>query len=397
LFYGDELLHDGPVLGHPRTEARPAFERALELNPDLIPAWEHVMLAAILDGDTAATGRAFQALQRLDAGPSLSADGFGNRMLQFRFLRAIQSGDSALVDILTDSLARDIAPEAVGDGSFYDPFRFGFFAQQIRVSRQALAFGGPPELQQVHRLLLALSWGGRGAWDSALVGLDRWAAGDSDSLAALRPYGLAALGVWLDAVDPSEALSRRAVASQGARTGTGRAELAWLDGLLAAGRRDRGGMAAARGALRRSGDSAWRALDRSLAAFDAALRGDNREAGQTMAALEWEQAALRAPDFAGHPLAIPANRLAAARWLAASGDVEQALRLLRWVDGPFLLHPSTPFSLMLVGLVDLERGRIEEHLGHADLAAGYYRNFLGRYDRPMQRHLHLVEEAKNRP
>jgi hypothetical protein len=396
LVYGDELLHDGPLLGRSRSEARPAFERALRLNPGLIPVWEHLMLAALLDGDTAEAARSLQALDRLNAGPTMTADGYGNRMLQFRFLHAIQRGDSALVGVLTDSLARDEAPAAIGDGSFYDPFRFGFFAEQIRVSRQALAFGGPPERQRTHRLLLALSWVGRGAWDSALVGLDGLAGGDTDSRAAFLAYGFAALGVWLDAVDPREALSRRGAAAQAATDSTGRAELAWLDGVLAVGRRDRGGMAAARGALRRSGDPAWRALDRSLGAFDAALRGATGEAGAAMASLEWEQAALAAPDFVDHPLAVPVDRLAAARWLASTGDAEQALRLLRWIEGSFFLHPSTPYTLALAGLVDLERGRIETRLGHAELAASYYKRFLRRYDRPVQRHLPLVEEAKTR-
>jgi len=397
LIYGDAALHNGPLLGRSRTEARTSFERALELNPSLIPAWEHLMLVALLDGDSAAAARALQALDRLGAGPTLTADGYGNRMLQFRFLHAIQRGDSALVGVLTDSIARDIAPAAVPDGSFYDPFRFGFFAQQIGVSREVLATGGPSEWLAMHRLLLALSWGGRGAWDSALAGLDQLAAGGTDSTAALRAYGLAALGVWLDAVDPREALARRAAAAQSARAGgTGRAELAWLDGVLAAGRHDRDGLAEARAALRRSGDPGWGALDRSLGAFDAALRGATREAGEAMAALEWEEAGLAAPDFASHPLVIPINRLAAARWLASTGDPAQALRLLRWVEGAYFLHPSTIYGLMFAGLADLERGRTEERLGHAELARSYYQSFLRRYDRPVQRHLPLVKEAKTR-
>ena len=115
-----------------------------------------------------------------------------------------------------------------------------------------------------------------------------------------------------------------------------------------------------------------------------------------MAALEWQEAALTDPDFASHPLVIPTDRLAAARWLAATGDAEQALRLLRWVDGAFFLHPSTVYSLMFVGLADLDRGRIEERLGHAELARSYYGRFLRRYDRPVQQHLPLVEEARTR-
>jgi hypothetical protein len=203
------------------------------------------MLVALLDGDTAAAGDALRSLDRLGAGPTLSADGYGNRMLQFRYLDAVQRGDSALVLVLTDSLARDVAPDQVPDGSYYDPYRHGFFAQQVALSRAAAAAGGPPEWQRMHRLLLALSWGGRGAWDSALAGMDRLAAEGPDSIAALPAYGIAVLGTWLDALAPTEALARRPTAAGAAsRDGVpGPAELAWLDGVLAVARKDRAGLA----------------------------------------------------------------------------------------------------------------------------------------------------------
>jgi serine/threonine protein kinase len=397
LIDGDELLHSGPMLGRTLNESRAAFERAVALNPRLIPAWEHLMLAALREDDTVATTRALAALARLDAGPTLTADGYGNRMLQFRFLRAIQQGDSALADALTDSVARDPAPAAVPDGSFYDAYRFGWYTRQIRVSRLALAGGGSPDRQRTHARLVALSWAGRGAWDSALVSLDRSGAAGTDSTAALRAYGLAAVGSWLDALDPREAdARRRAAAGAAGADATGRAELAWLDGVVAAARRDRRALAEALAALRRSGDPASGALDRSLGAMDAAVRGDTREAGAAMAGLEWEQAQVGDPDLADHPLAVPLDRLAAARWLAASGDAEQALRLLRWADAAFFVHPSTIYSLMLAPLAELERGRIEDRLGHADLAAGHFREFLRRYDRPVPRHAALVNEARIR-
>jgi hypothetical protein len=37
-----------------------------------------------------------------------------------------------------------------------------------------------------------------------------------------------------------------------------------------------------------------------------------------------------------------------------------------------------------------------KRLGHAELAGSYYRRFLRRYDRPVQRHLPLVEQARSR-
>jgi TolB-like protein len=363
LIYGDMMLHDGPFLGRSPNEGR-AFERALSLNPNLIPAWEHLMLLATLDRDTAAAAGALQALQRLNAGPVLSADGYGNRILQFRFLLAIARGDSAIVDALTDSIARDPAPAAVPWGSFYDPICFGFFGEQVRVSQRALLAGGSPERRRTHRLLLAMSWGGLGDWDSALVNLERSATEEGDSLAALRAYGLAALGVWLGAVDPRDARSLRAQASaQGSSDPAGRAELAWIDGVIAAARRQPRELGQARAALRQSNDPAVASLDRSLGALEQELRGATRKAGDAMASLEWEQAKINAPDFADHPWTIALDRLAGSRWLSASGRSEEALRLLRWVDGPFLLHPSAEYGLMFAALVHRERQRIEEERG----------------------------------
>jgi hypothetical protein len=164
--------------------------------------------------------------------------------------------------------------------------------------------------------------------------------------------------------------------------------------LAAAGQRDRRALAEARVALRAAGDPSVNALDRSLAAFDASLAGDTGAAGTAMANLEWQEAALSAQDFTRHPYTIAVDRLAAARWLAASGDADQALRLLTWSDGPFFIHRSTVYSLMLTGLIDLERGRIEEQRGRDDSARNYYREFLRRYDRPVIGHRRLVEEAK---
>jgi hypothetical protein len=395
LVYADQLLHNGPLLGRSLAEARAGFERGLELNPNLIPVHEHLMLLALQGRDTAAAGRGLRELTRLDAGPTLTVDGYGNRMLQFRFLYAIERGDSALTRVLADSIARDPEPAAVPDGSYYDAYRYGFPTEQIRVSAQVVRAGGSPARRAAHGRLLALSWAQRGAWDSALVAMDRLVTSETDSAAALESYGLAVVGAWLGAVDQREAGARRQAAVTLAQANSAdRAEVAWLDGLAAAGRRDRRALAEARGALRGTGDPSVNALDRSLAAFDTELAGGSRAAGSAMAGLEWQQAALAAPDFMRHPYTIAVDRLAAARWLAATGDADQAFRLLTWVDGAYLIHPGTVYSVMLTPLVDLERGRIEEQRGRAGSARNYYREFLRRYDRPVSGHRRLVEEAK---
>jgi hypothetical protein len=395
LIYGDLLAHNGPLLGRPRAEARAGFERAVELNPNLIPGWEHLTLLALLDHDTLLVRRSLGELERLRAGLILTADGYGNRLLQFRFLEALERGDSTSIRVLSDSIARDPAPAAVPEGSFYDPFRYGFSDQQIRVSEKALKLWSSPARQAAGRRLIALSWAARGAWDLALVAMDQLVASGADSAAALESYGLAVVGAWVGALDPREAAARRGPALAAARSDSARhAEVAWLDGLAAYGQHDRHALERARAALRAWEGSASTAPARSLTAFAQALRGSTREAAETMARLEWQEAAAGAPGFASHPYTIAVDRLAAARWLAATRDADQAARLLTWVDGPFLLHPSTRYSISLTGLVDLQRGRIEERRGNAELAGTYYREFVRRYDRAVPAQRHLVEEAK---
>ena len=193
----------------------------------------------------------------------------------------------------------------------------------------------------------------------------------------------------------SEAAARRgaAVAAAGddpARLG----ELAWLDGIAAATAHDRKALASAREALRRSGDAHTEVLDRALGAFDADLRGATREAGSELARLEWEEAARLAPDFDAHPWAIAVHRLAAARWLASSGDPEQAARLLRWVDAPQTAARGTVYGIMLSGPTYLERARVERRMGRSAQAAEDYREFLRRVDRPTPRYRAHLDEAR---
>jgi len=392
LTYGDMLLHNGPLLGHSYGEALAAFERALERNPNLVPVHEHLMLLALQARDTARAGKAFGELTRLHAGPGLTADGYGNRMLQFRFLLGIARGDSSLTTSLIDSIARDPEPSAGNDGTFYDAFLYGFLDQQIRVCERAIQVGGLTR-KGWHQRLLALSLAGRGTWDSALVVMDRLVGSGVDSSASLRAYGIAVVGAWLGALDAGEAGRRRESVSH-LSTPMDRAELAWLDGIAAATAKDRPALAAARVALGKSEDRAAKALDRSLAAFDQALAGKTSNAGAALAALEWEEAAAWDPDFAEHPFTIAVDRIAAARWLADARDLDQASRLLTLGDGAYFIHPSAVFSTMVSGLIARERGGIEERLGHAGAARAFYQEFLLRYDRPTPSHRGIVEEAK---
>jgi tetratricopeptide (TPR) repeat protein/TolB-like protein len=394
LIYGDLLMHDGPLQGHYRSEALAAFDQALERNSDLVPVHEHLMLLAIQARDTARAGQTLAELERLDAGPTMSEDGYGNRLLQFRFLLSLMRGDSSVVLRLTDSIARDpTLREGVG-GTYYDALLYGFLQAQIRVSEQMLQMDGDRRRGAFN--LLAASWLGRGAWDSSLALMDQLAASGLDPQAPLRSYGYAVLGHFLGAIPEAAVTDRRGAAATVAVDSSQRAELEWLDGIVGFTRRDRAAVGQARSALRGMGTRESLALDRSIAAFERALSGDSVGAGRDLAALEWEQSRSNASGFAAHPQTIAVDRIAAARWLAAEGDADQAARLLAFADGAYLLHPSRLINASLYGLVARQRGMVEEQRGQAEPAREYYRQFLRWYDRPTPLHLGMVEEVKGR-
>jgi hypothetical protein len=167
-----------------------------------------------------------------------------------------------------------------------------------------------------------------------------------------------------------------------------RPDVAWLDGVLAARRGDRRALSAARAALRQAGPDAA-LLSRSLAAFELALDGDTRRAGQTLAALEWELAESPIFDSPRETLLMSFDRLAASRWLLASGDTAQAARLLTWPEA----YDASFSAVVLAPLIYLERARIEDAQARVELARAHYEQFLRRYDMPTARHQYLVHEA----
>ena len=105
-------------------------------------------------------------------------------------------------------------------------------------------------------------------------------------------YRTAVLAATVGALPASAAARRRSPAARLVQGNSPayRADLAWLDGVLAAVQGDTAGLVSARVEVRKTG-AAWALyLDRSLGAFESALRGDRRGAAKAMAALEWELA-----------------------------------------------------------------------------------------------------------
>jgi hypothetical protein len=248
----------------------------------------------------------------------------------------------------------------------------------------------------------AMAWATRGAWDSAAVELDAWTRLSTDPRDALRAYGLGALGVRLGGwtVERVEPLRRAAAEVAAAGERGDRAELAWLDGIIAYSSRDTAGLIEARSRVRASGLPDTAPLEASLEGFEHALRGDEATGARSI-----ERTELAIAERYGigslatrHPYLTAVNRLHAGRWLLAAGDTAAAVRLLQWEQGipasaeagrimfaTFVVHP---FVLAELARVAGARGRPEQ-------AADRYRRLLRLQDLPSSpQGIALVAEAK---
>ncbi|MEP7325526.1 MAG: serine/threonine-protein kinase [Gemmatimonadota bacterium] len=395
--YGDHLVHEGPLLGYPRADARAALERAVALNPRLINMWLHLMWMTVPDADPAAFRRVYEGLEQLKPGPALGYQGQDD-MLQYRLIGRILNEDSAGTSLLVDSVARSNAanpPNQVGSDA--SPFNFAFCGAQIAVSRETLRLGVSPTAADAHRHLIMWCWAVRGAWDSALVAVDQYATMSTSPIAQLQRYRSVVLGVWLGALPPKDATNRRKSAVQAVERlePEARTDLAWVDGILAASQGDRAALKVSQKALRQMGDDDAAVLEQSLSAFDLALGGNRPGAAAILVELERTLAEQSMHDgtVLRHPLLAAVDRLAIAEWSLGVEVPADAARLLTWEDGP--ASQSLPREAMMVApLAFYQLARIEEARGNNQLAQEDYRQFLRRYDLPAPALRHLVTEAR---
>jgi tRNA A-37 threonylcarbamoyl transferase component Bud32/tetratricopeptide (TPR) repeat protein len=412
---GDRIYHVGPLFGYQLRESKAAFGRAVDLNPRLKPAWLHLQGFDVRH-DTNDAGR---SLTRLLSFPltnppgSEAAEDEMSLHQVWRLMNAVaRSGGiiSAQSRSLADSVARRWASLEATPGrrrtGGWDFMWFGFPAAQVDISNRALRTGIRVRHPGTMLRGIAWAWAERGAWDSALTFIRAAARAephprDPAPTTPLDEYGMSVLGAWLGAIQSGEAVSRRPAAKAmilALDSGEPRTEamgrLAWLDGVLAFAERDRNALGQARQDVRSIGHPRAGTIDRSLAAFDRALRGDRAGAGREMAELEWRCAASCDLDEEIVTPNIAIDRIAAAGWLLEAGDTTGAARLLLWHQTTVLASWPGSFSYAVTPLAYLMLARIEEGQENVRSALEHYNQFLRRYDSPMPKQRHLVEEAR---
>jgi serine/threonine-protein kinase len=195
---GEVLFHYGPIHGGTMRDARPAFERALALDPQMSDARLHLM-------DVAAKERRFtdfdSLLRHLPEGPL---------RVRRRAVLAFATGprarqDSALAELRTASDATVIVAAWMAATYLEDLDAAG------RIAALLLRPERPPPTQAYGGLLLAQADLGRGRWRDAQRRLDAVAAHDSAMALEYRAFFAAA--PFTPAPDDSlRALQRRLVA-----------------------------------------------------------------------------------------------------------------------------------------------------------------------------------------
>jgi hypothetical protein len=401
LLVQDQLVHRQPYLGTTYADAREALERFTSLNPDFIPGWTHLAEIAAGQRDSAASGRAVREMARLGY-DSLAPRTGPDLFLYFTYLdhlvRTGGSPDSALAERAARIIAGPagpVPPEVLA-ASFS---LYGFHRAQLDLARRVLRRSPDARTAAAQHRGMAVAWAARGAWDSALVEAARYAEDSPEAGAALFGYRLAAVGIWLGVVDPRAAARWRGRAERRI-AGTDeehRAELRWLDGLMATRRGDRAALRQARMGLQAIRLPSAALLDRSLQGFELSLAGNRKAAADSLAALELELADRAGVEEAGsaHPFFAGVNRLAAARWLSEAGEDTRAARLLRWCEA---VLPQRWFEIahatrILSGIAYFERARIEAATGQAAAAREDYGRFLTDYDRAPTAHQWMIGAA----
>ena len=398
------LAHTGPLFGTTDADLREALERTLALNPRMVSGLDHLFWVSLWQRDTILSARMIRELTvvRYDS-IGKAESGYDVLALDRYFDGLARSGgvvrDSTLVEPLftmIGSLTGPLDPHRFALGSA----QYGFPLAQTRLVRGLASRPALATAAGAWRLGLAVAYAQRGAWDSSLVTMTQIVAASPDPVWALYRYRLAAVGAWLGAVDPRIAASHRVAIThlRDLLTPSSRAEVAWLDGLLAAARGDMAALTAARDSVNVADSVTGPFLARSLSAFALAVSGHRARAADSLVALEHQRAESGWSRYRSdaHPFLTGVNRLAAARWLVERGDVPTAERLLTWHQAVlFPLRDTREANIIMEPLAYLEQARAAEALGRRDLARACYRRFLWRYDAPPPPHRSLVQEARS--
>ncbi len=390
--YADHLVHGGPLIGHPATEAMAALIRTVTLNPRLMNGWQHLLsVSAMLDSTWAL--KAAHALTGLgDDDPTLAITPMEIRLL----FSAEPAAARALVDSIAASASGSPAPAMHIQPAVILGLR-GSPGAEVALIRELMHRDADGKFLPRYRQTMAWAWGARGMWDSALAAVDVPPAATRTSPA--EAFCTAVAGTWLGELDSTAAIARQAAAvryrADTAASAAERTRSIACEAVLALVRHDRGALRDARAALKQPGVDSSRFVDRSVAAFDHLLAGDRRAAGDSLAALDLDatETELLGPRDA---FARSVDHLLGAQLLLERHDTARAVKLLWWHQADIVgMFSDLAVTEWFAPAAYLQAARIadEEHR-KADAIAGY-RQFLRRHDTATPATQESINAARN--
>ncbi len=396
--YADNLLFWGFLYGYSTDEVLQAQADCVDVNPHIQGCW--VKLYAFSAGkDAAAFQRGYEYFEAnleqiaAKAGPKNDPWYSPKTHQLMRLFTAYEEGEppAALMDSVTRGLDwLRMAGELVGA---FPKALWGAGAARMfhDLNQRRRELGIDVEIPPEHLYWDAYAWAMRGAWDSTMVVLDRYTRESSNDRAPLLAFKLTAIGEWLAALPAGSSdsyLERAAAAAERIEAvweqAIERAMLFYTRGVLAASRQDSDALREADRQLSGIDHHVAKTAQRALAAYALQLRGSVAEAADSLYQVTW-----RPPR---RMLSI--NRINASRWLLAAGDTAQATKLLFGCQRTQQFMPEQLEMDILAGHCYLELARIEDARGRDGLARKYYRQFLKRYDSPVEAHRQKVEEAR---
>ncbi len=391
----DQIIHFGPVYGIPIANARPMLDRLDQLVPDHADTKLH--LAAV----TSVLGSVSEAADASMKAGAVMSGAFGAFFrLDGDLLRAQATGAPMPPPARALELARAWVSEGVDRPgmlmlSGFTGFQLAPIPYQLemvgRVRRAGIFAGSMEKSTGLGESALLAA---RGSWTAALAAARRAEDASLPLTMRLTAARIAALGAWLEAVEPGEAdlavrRARDVLTADASRSD--RAEMLWLDGTMGIVQGDE---ARVRNAIRElSADTAL--VNRHTARSLAGLwlhRSNPDAAADTLRAVTDDVMQRGGFVMAAESL----NRLVIARLLRKRGEHAKAERYLMWLDGAFNT-PSTITVAMAVGFVTrYERASAFDALGDRAAAATQYRILLERYDQPPPAHRAMVDDARRR-
>jgi hypothetical protein len=390
----DPLVHTGPLYGVSITEAGPLLERLDRLVPDHADTKFHRALLANIVGTEIEAAEALERAGRDGAGAMGATMGWMGLVM-----RAEASGQPMPPPSAAFEMARSVASEATSIQAFlpligmfgWNSLNYAYRLEVLTAARQAGIYSRDAEAATAYgEGLLRIS---QGDWEGGLRALQRLESTPLPLAMRLTGARQAAYGAWLGAVDATRADSivRRARALGGVATNAvERADLIWLDGVVATTLGEASRVQSAIRDLTADTLNTSRHLARSLAGLWL-HRSDPDAAGDSLQAVSDET--MRQGGFS--LTATVLDRFVVARSLRKAGQAAEVERYLMWPDAA--VNTARSISATFVRpLVSFERGVAFEEAGNRERAAYYLRRFVRAYVNPPSAHRAMVDDAKAR-